>query len=54
MERFVALLTWVALAAVLIAAFVVRHEPQRSSARQKLRRAGPSDRAAVRDSQFSQ
>jgi hypothetical protein len=45
MERFIALLTWVALAAVLIAAFVVRHEPPRPNVQQKLRRAGPNDRA---------
>jgi hypothetical protein len=37
MERFIALLTWVALAAVLIAAFVVRHEPPRSNVQQRLR-----------------
>jgi hypothetical protein len=49
MERFIAVLTWIALAAAVIAAFVVRHEPQRRNARhthQTLRRAGPSDRAA--------
>jgi hypothetical protein len=46
MERFVILLTWLAVAAVLIAALVIRHEPPRPTT-PKGHRRGPSDRAAA-------
>lgn len=46
MERFIALLAWIALAVVLIAAFLARHEPPRPNPHRKLRRAGTSDSAA--------
>jgi hypothetical protein len=46
MERFVALLTWIALAVVLIAALFARHEPQRPDSRPTGRRAD-NDRAAA-------
>jgi hypothetical protein len=52
MERFIALLSWVALVVVLLAAFFVRHEPPRRQARQRSRRAAPSDRAPLRENQL--
>jgi hypothetical protein len=45
-ERFVALLSWMALAVALIAAFLMRHEPRSGNTERKFHRAGRSDRAA--------
>jgi hypothetical protein len=49
MERIVALLTWLSLAVVLIAAFVVRHEPPPTIERKP---RGPVRGAARRHDHF--